>query len=65
MEPLMIDRAGAKLPWLNVVKFYLKLIPCLPKIIANRPSVVYPKVREAGEPFAVGTLVFVRELFGP
>ena len=46
----MPDRAGAKIPWLDVVKLYLKIIPCLPRIIASRSSVVDARVHEAGDP---------------
>jgi hypothetical protein len=54
----MPDRAGVKPRWLDVVKLILKVIPSLPSLlIASRPSVVDARVHEAGDPFAVGTLV--------
>ncbi|KAI0283912.1 dienelactone hydrolase endo-1,3,1,4-beta-D-glucanase [Russula aff. rugulosa BPL654] len=46
LEPLMPDRAGAKTPWLDILKFIFKVIPLLPGIIANRVSVVDPRVHE-------------------
>jgi hypothetical protein len=46
----MPDRAGAKTPWLDILKFIFKVIPLLPGIIANRVSVVDPRVHEVGDP---------------
>jgi len=57
IEPLMADRAGVKTGWLDVVKLIFRIIPYLPRLIASRPSVVDARVHEAGDPFAVGTLV--------
>jgi carboxymethylenebutenolidase len=50
LEPLMPDRAGAKTPWLDILKLIFKIIPLLPGIIANRVSVVDPRVHEVGDP---------------
>jgi len=46
LEPLMPDRAGAKIPLLDIVKFIVKVLPCIPRFIASRPSVVDARVHE-------------------
>jgi dienelactone hydrolase len=43
MEPLFPDRAGVKMPWLKLI---IKFIPSMPRLFANRPSVVDPRVHE-------------------
>ncbi|KAF8478080.1 dienelactone hydrolase endo-1-3,1,4-beta-D-glucanase [Russula ochroleuca] len=48
LEPLMPDRAGAKLSWRDVGLFVFKVLPSIPGFIASRPSVVDPRVHEAG-----------------
>jgi dienelactone hydrolase len=40
---LFPDRAGAKIPWLRLI---IKLIPSIPRMFANRASVVDPRVHE-------------------
>jgi hypothetical protein len=47
MEPLFPDRAGVKMPWLKLI---IKFIPSMPRLFANRPSVVDPRVHEASDP---------------
>jgi hypothetical protein len=46
----MPDRAGAKLSWRDVGLFVFKVLPSIPGFIASRPSVVDPRVHEAGVP---------------
>jgi len=46
LEPLMPDRAGVKTSWLTIGRFIIKGLPHLPRFIANRPSVVDPRVQE-------------------
>jgi len=46
MEPLMPDRAGVKIQWLNVVKLIFNFIPTIPRLIASSPSVVDRRVNE-------------------
>ena len=43
LEPLVLDRAGVKTRWLDVVKFILKIIPNLPRLFASLPSVFMPE----------------------
>jgi carboxymethylenebutenolidase len=50
MEPLFPDRAGVKISWPRLMKFILKFIPSIPKLIVSRPSVVDARVHEAGDP---------------
>ena len=50
LEPLMPDRAGVKPSWLDVGLFVFKVLPSLPGFFASRPSVVDPRVHEAGVP---------------
>jgi len=47
LEPLMADRAGVKTSWLTIGRFIIKGLPHLPRFIANRSSVVDPRVQEA------------------
>lgn len=48
----MPDRAGVKIPLLNIVKFIIKAITTsiIPRMIASRPSVVDARVYEVGDP---------------
>jgi len=46
MEPLFPDRAGVKISWLKLMKFIIKFIPSIPRLIASRPSVVDARVHE-------------------
>jgi dienelactone hydrolase len=44
LEPHMPDRAGVKLSWTKIGVIGFKVVVSLPKMIANRPSVVDPRV---------------------
>jgi len=44
LEPHMPDRAGVKIPWTKMGLIVFKVLVSLPKMIANRPSVVDPRV---------------------
>jgi dienelactone hydrolase len=46
LEPNMPDRAGVKLTWTNIAVIVFKVLFAVPKLIANRPSVVDPRVQE-------------------
>ena len=46
----MPDRAGVKLSTWDIVLLVLRFLPTLPRMIANRPSVVDPKIQEVGVP---------------
>lgn len=46
LEPLMPDRAGVKMGWFGILKFFFKIIPYIPRLIASRPSVVDARVHE-------------------
>ena len=48
LEPLMPDRAGAKTSLLDMVLLILKALPTIPRLFANRASVVDPRIQEAG-----------------
>jgi len=45
--PLEPDHAGVRTSWLTSVLRILKIVAALPGIIANRASVVDPRVKEA------------------
>jgi carboxymethylenebutenolidase len=47
LEPLFPDRAGVKISGLRLMKFIIKFIPSVPRMIACRPSVVDARVHEA------------------
>ena len=51
LEPLVPDRAGVKMSWLSTLRLIFKILPALPRFIANRPSVVDARVHEAWVPF--------------
>jgi carboxymethylenebutenolidase len=44
LEPHMPDRAGVKLSWTKIGVIGFKVVVSLPKMIANRPAVVDPRV---------------------
>jgi dienelactone hydrolase len=46
LEPLMPDRPGAKSSLLDIVLLILKALPTLPRLFANRASVVDPRIHE-------------------
>lgn len=46
LEPHMPDRAGVKLKWTTMVSIGFKVLASVPKMYANRPSVVDPRVME-------------------
>ena len=50
LEPLMPDRAGVKLSWGDIALFVVKVVPSLPRMFANRTSVVDSRVHEVGVP---------------
>jgi hypothetical protein len=50
MEPLMPDRAGVKTSLGTLALLIIRLLPTLPRIFASRPSVVDPRIHEAGVP---------------
>lgn len=47
LEPIFPDRAGVKLSWLSIFRLIFKMLPALPAMISNRPSVVDARVQEA------------------
>ena len=51
----MPDRAGIKVSTWDIVLLVLRFLPTLPRMIANRPSVVDPKIQEVGvlSPYAL------------
>ena len=48
LEPLMPDRAGVKTSFGTLTLLILRVLPTLPRMFTNRPSVVDPRVHEAG-----------------
>jgi hypothetical protein len=42
----MPDRAGVKMTWTNLGVIIFKVLFAVPRLIANRPSVVDPRVHE-------------------
>ncbi|KAI0252366.1 dienelactone hydrolase endo-1,3,1,4-beta-D-glucanase [Lactifluus subvellereus] len=46
LEPLMPDRAGIKISWIDIARLILKALPFLPRLFFNRASVVDPRVHE-------------------
>jgi len=44
LEPRTPDRAGVKMTWTNIFALVFKVLLALPGLIANRPSVVDPRV---------------------
>jgi hypothetical protein len=51
LEPLVPDRAGVKMSWLSTLRLIFKILPAIPRVISNRPSVVDARVQEACVPF--------------
>jgi carboxymethylenebutenolidase len=47
LEPIFPDRAGVKMSWLSTLRLIPKILPAIPRIISNRPSVVDARVQEA------------------
>ena len=52
----MPDRPGAKSSLLDIVLLILKALPTLPRLFANRASVVDPRIHEAGVPLPCALL---------
>jgi carboxymethylenebutenolidase len=46
LEPRLPDRAGAKMTWTNTVVLLFKFLSAIPRLFANRPTVVDPRVHE-------------------
>ncbi|KAI0304477.1 dienelactone hydrolase endo-1,3,1,4-beta-D-glucanase [Multifurca ochricompacta] len=46
LEPLMPDRAGVKFTWANIALLIFKVLPAIPGMIFNRPSIVDARVHE-------------------
>ena len=59
METLMPDRAGVKPTLRDKMLFIFRTLFALPRLFANRPSVVDARIHEAGVPCAICSFTVV------